>query len=139
MPNPLVQVQQYGQSLWYDYIRRRLITSGELQRLIDEDGLRGVTSNPSIFEKAIAGSTDYDDAFQALQTAGERDAKSIYEARAIEDIRSAADMMRSVYDRTNRRDGYVSLEVSPYLAHDSDGTLAEARRLWAAVNRTNVM
>jgi transaldolase/glucose-6-phosphate isomerase len=139
MSNPLVEVQRYGQSLWYDYIRRGLITSGELQRLIDEDGLRGITSNPSIFEKSIAGSTDYNDALQALEAQQDLDAKSLYERLAIQDIQAAADIMRPVYEQTARRDGYVSLEVSPYLAHDTEGTLSEARRLWSTVSRPNVM
>lgn len=139
MPNPLLEVQKYGQSLWLDYIRRSLITSGELERLIEEDGLRGVTSNPSIFEKAIAGSTDYDEALKALEARGDLDPKSLYEALAVEDIQAAADVLRPVYEQTRRRDGYVSLEVSPYLARDTEGTLAEARRLWQAVGRPNVL
>lgn len=139
MGNPLLDIQQYGQSIWYDNIRRGLITSGELQRLVDEDGLRGVTSNPAIFEKAITGSTDYDEALQALEQQPDLDAKAIYEHLAVGDIQMAADVMAPVYARTNRRDGYVSLEVSPYLAHDTAGTIAEARRLWQAVHRPNVM
>src|SRR5437588_5109172 len=139
MSNPLTEVQCYGQSLWYDYIRRGLITSGELKRLIEEDGLRGVTSNPSIFEKAIAGSSDYDDALQALAREGDLDASALYERLAIADIQAAADVLRPVYEQTRRRDGYVSLEVSPYLARDTEGTLAEARRLWSTVGRPNVM
>ena len=139
MANPLLDIQQYGQSIWYDNIRRGLITSGELQRLVDEDGLRGVTSNPAIFEKAITGSTDYDEALQALEQQPDLDAKAIYEHLAVGDIQMAADVMDAVYARTNRRDGYVSLEVSPYLAHDTAGTIAEARRLWQAVHRPNVM
>ena len=136
--NPLVGLQQYGQSVWLDYIRRSLITSGELRRLIDEDGLRGVTSNPSIFEKAIAGSTDYADVLQRL-SAGSDDPKSVYEQIAIRDVQDAADTLVDVYDRSNHRDGYVSLEVSPRVARDLDGTLKEARRLWRAVARSNVM
>src|SRR6266849_6634592 len=139
MANPLVEVQKYGQSLWYDNIRRGLILTGELQRLVNEDGLLGVTSNPAIFEKAIAGSTDYNNALSGLQRQGDRDAKSLYEQLAIDDIRDAADVMFPVYEKTNKRDGYVSLEVSPYLARDTAGTLAEARRLWTAVGRPNVM
>src|SRR6266852_4140499 len=139
MANPLVEVQKYGQSLWYDNIRRGLILTGELQRLVNEDGLLGVTSNPAIFEKAIAGSTDYNNALSGLQRQGDRDAKSLYEQLAIDDIRDAADVMFPVYEKTNKRDGYVSLEVSPYLARDTEGTLAEARRLWTAVGRPNVM
>ena len=139
MPNPLVDVQQYGQSLWYDNIRRSLITSGELQDFIAHDGLRGVTSNPAIFEKAIAGSTDYDEALKALEQQQDLDAKTLYEHLAVHDIQAAADVMLPVYNRTNKRDGYVSLEVSPYLAHDTAGTVEEARRLWHDVRRDNVM
>src|SRR4029079_15083865 len=112
--------------------RRSLITSGELRRLIDEDGLQGVTSNPAIFEKAVAGSTDYKDVLEAPE-ARTVDAKSLYERLAVRDIQDAADALRCVYERTSTRDGYVSLEVSPLLAHDTSGTLAEARRLWKAV------
>jgi transaldolase / glucose-6-phosphate isomerase len=132
-------LQKYGQSVWLDYIRRSLITSGELKRLIEEDGLRGITSNPSIFEKAISGSTDYADILGALQGESNLDAKARYEQLAIRDIQDAADMLRPVYDESKRRDGYVSLEVSPYLARDTKGTLEEARRLWKSVNRPNVM
>ncbi|MBI4640327.1 MAG: bifunctional transaldolase/phosoglucose isomerase, partial [Candidatus Tectomicrobia bacterium] len=139
MPNPLVDVQKYGQSIWYDNIRRGLITSGELQSLIDQDGLQGVTSNPSIFEKAIAGSTDYNNALKALERQQDMDAKTLYEQLAIGDIQDAADVMSPVYDKTTKRDGYVSLEVSPYLANDTAGTLEEARRLWKAVGRDNVL
>ena len=139
MANPLLEVQRYGQSLWYDNIRRGLITSGALQAMIDQDGLRGITSNPSIFEKAIGGSTDYDAALKALAARRDLDAKSLFEQLAIEDIRQAADLMRPVYEQTRKRDGYVSLEVSPYLAHDTAATQEEARRLWAAVDRPNVM
>src|SRR5882724_6693125 len=124
--NPLLGVLALGQSLWYDNIRRTLITSGELQGLIDHDGLRGVTSNPSIFEKAIAGSSDYNDLLLSMEKEKDRDAKSIYETLAIRDIQDAAGVMLPVYERTNRRDGYISLEVSPYLAHDTAGTLEEA-------------
>jgi transaldolase/glucose-6-phosphate isomerase len=137
--NPLHALSEYGQSVWLDYIRRGLITSGELKRLVDEDGLRGITSNPSIFEKAIAGSTDYNAALQALEQQCDMDAKALYELLAVVDIREAADVLLPVYQRTNKRDGYVSLEVSPYLAHDTAGTIAEARRLWQAVSRYNVM
>jgi transaldolase/glucose-6-phosphate isomerase len=137
--NPLKDLLKYGQSVWLDYIRRNLLTSGELKRLIEEDGLRGMTSNPTIFEKAIAGSTDYTDILQALQSQTDLDAKARYEILAIRDIQGAADFLRPVYDSSKRRDGYVSLEVSPYLARDTEGTLAEARRLWKTVNRENVM
>jgi transaldolase/glucose-6-phosphate isomerase len=136
--NPLLQLQKLGQSVWLDFIRRNLITSGELKRLIDEDGLRGITSNPSIFEKAIAGSTDYTDFLGQLQ-AQNLSASEIYERIAIRDIQDAADRLRPVYDSTNRRDGYVSLEVSPTLARNTQSTIAEARRLWKTVARENVM
>src|SRR5215831_5638058 len=137
--NPLKDLLNYGQSVWLDYIRRSLITSGELRRLIEEDGLRGMTSNPSIFEKAIAGSTDYAELLQSLRSRNDLDAKARYEILAIRDIQDAADALRSVYQSTKRRDGYVSLEVSPYLARDTQGTIAEARALWKAVGRDNVM
>jgi transaldolase len=136
---PLIDLQKFGQSVWLDYIRRNLITSGELKRLIDEDGLRGITSNPSIFEKAISGSTDYADLLQSLASRTDLDAKARYEILAIRDIQDAADMLRPVYEGSKRRDGYVSLEVSPYLARDTQGTLQEARALWKAVERENVM
>ena len=137
--NPVRDLQRYGQSIWLDYIRRNLLTGGELKKLIDEDGLRGMTSNPAIFEKAIVGSTDYTDLLQSLAQKHELDAKARYEVLAIRDIQDAADFLRPVYDATKRRDGYVSLEVSPYLARDTNGTLDEARRLWKAVARENVM
>ena len=137
--NPLKDLLKYGQSVWLDYIRRNLLTSGELKRLIEEDGLRGMTSNPAIFEKAIAGSTDYSDILQSLQSRTDLDAKARYEILAVRDIQDAADALRPVYDSSKRRDGYVSLEVSPYLARDTQGTLEEARRLWKTVNRENVM
>ena len=137
--NPLKQLLKYGQSVWLDYIRRNLIISGELKRLIDEDGLRGMTSNPSIFEKAIAGSTDYTDFLNSLRDRTDLDAKARYELLAIRDIQDAADLMHPVYDSAKRKDGFVSLEVSPYLAHDTQGTIAEARRLWKSVSRDNVM
>src|SRR5215510_128143 len=136
--NQLQSLQAYGQLVWLDYIRRSLITSGELQRLLDEDGLRGVTSNPSIFEKAIVGSTDYKDILDAPESRG-LDPKSLYERLAVRDIQDAADVLGPVYEQSNKRDGYVSLEVAPTLARDTEGTLQEARRLWSAVGRSNVM
>ncbi|MGA7287319.1 MAG: transaldolase [Terriglobales bacterium] len=136
--NPLTQLQTFGQSIWLDYIRRDLMASGELQRLITEDGLRGMTSNPSIFEKAIAGG-QYQDFLDSLAGRNDLDAKGRYELLAIRDIQDAADLLRPVYVSTKKRDGYVSLEVSPYLAHDTSGTLDEARRLWKSVSRENVM
>jgi len=137
--NPLKDLLKFGQSVWLDYIRRDLISSGELKRLIDEDGLRGMTSNPAIFEKAIAGSTDYSDILASLRGRSDLDAKARYELVAIRDIQDAADLLRPVYQQSNLRDGYVSLEVSPYLARDTEGTVEEARRLWKAVGRPNVM
>jgi transaldolase/glucose-6-phosphate isomerase len=137
--NPLKELLKFGQSVWLDYIRRNLLTSGELKRLIDEDGLRGMTSNPAIFEKAITGSTDYTDFLNSLKSRTDLDAKARYELLAIRDIQDATDMMRGVYDSSKKKDGYVSLEVSPYLARDTKGTIEEARRLWKAVGRGNVM
>jgi transaldolase/glucose-6-phosphate isomerase len=137
--NPLKELAKYGQSAWLDYIRRSLITSGELKRLIEQDGLGGVTSNPAIFEKAITGSTDYADALLELQKRKDLDAMGVYEILAIQDIQDAADTLRPVYDRSKKRDGYVSLEVSPFLARDTEGTIKDARRLWKAVNRPNLM
>lgn len=137
--NHLLELAKYGQSVWLDYIRRNLITSGELKRLIEQDGLAGVTSNPAIFEKAITGSTDYTEALLELQKRKDLDAMAIYEILAIKDIQDAADTLRPVYDRTKKRDGYVSLEVSPFLAKDTEGTIKDARRLWKAVNRPNLM
>jgi transaldolase/glucose-6-phosphate isomerase len=137
--NPLVQLHAFGQSIWLDYIRRDLLKGGELQRLITEDGLRGMTSNPAIFEKAIAGSAQYQDFLDSLAGRADLDAKARYELLAIRDIQDAADLLKPVYQSTNKRDGYVSLEVSPYLAHDTNGTLDEARRLWKSVARENVM
>src|SRR5215510_13198501 len=138
MSNALKELHRYGQSVWLDYIRRSLITSGELRRLVDEDGLRGVTSNPAIFEKAITGSSDYR-AILEQPEARTLDPKTIYERLAVQDIQDAADALRPIYDETSRRDGYVSLEVSPLLAYDAAGTLDEARRLWRAVGRDNLM
>jgi transaldolase / glucose-6-phosphate isomerase len=137
--HPIRALQAFGQSVWLDDLRRRLFTSGEFERLIAEDGLRGATSNPSIFERAIAGSTDYLSALQDIGRRGDMEPMALYEALAIRDIRDAADLLRPVYDRTVRADGYVSLEVSPYLAHDTQATIDEARRLWKVVARDNVM
>jgi transaldolase / glucose-6-phosphate isomerase len=132
-------VYELGQSVWYDNIRRGLITSGDFQRLIDDDAVVGVTSNPTIFEKAIDGSADYDDALRALVKQGVTDPRRAFFALAIEDIQMAADILRPIYDRTGRLDGYISLEVSPDLANDTRTTIAETRRLFAQVNRPNVM
>jgi len=136
--NPLKQLGTLGQSIWLDYIRRDLIAGGELRRLIEEDGLRGMTSNPAIFEKAIAGSQDYDEDIRATALEG-KDAQAIYEALSQHDVQSAADEFRPLYDRTDGTDGYVSLEVNPHLAHDTQGTTQEARRLWDAMDRPNVL
>ncbi len=136
--NPLVLLQKFGQAPWLDYIRRDLITSGELKRLIDDDGLCGMTSNPSIFEKAIAGSPDYAGLLTQLHAQG-MSAGDIYEKVAIRDIQDAADLFLPLYKTSNRRDGYVSLEVSPTLARNTQGTIEEARRLWKSVGRENIM
>jgi len=133
----LEKLETLGQSIWLDYIRRDLIANGELRRLIEEDGLRGITSNPSIFEKAIAESHIYDQEIRdmALKI---KDVKAIYEALSQRDVQNAADEFRSVYEKTDGKDGYVSLEVNPHLAHDTKGTIEEARRLWTALSRPNV-
>lgn len=136
--NPLVELQKLGQSIWYDNIRRALLDNGTIQGLITNDDLRGVTSNPTIFDKAISDSGDYTEALRKLAVAG-RSVPEIYEALAVEDIQRACDLFRPVYERTNKLDGYVSLEVSPLLANDTAGTIAEAQRLWATVSRPNVM
>ena len=137
--NPLKALLSYGQSMWLDYIRRDLITSGKLKSMIDDDGLRGMTSNPSIFEKAIADSHLYDDMLKSLGSRADLDATSRYEQIAIRDIQGAADILRPVYQSSEFRDGYVSLEVSPLLALETQKTIDEGRRLWKAVNRENVM
>ncbi len=134
---PLVELRTLGQSVWYDNIQRGLIQSGELKELIDA-GVVGITSNPTIFEKAIVGSTDYDDGLRALAASG-RHARTVYESLAIEDIGHAADLLRPVYEETDVLDGYVSIEVSPDLAHDTAATIEEARRLWASLARPNIM
>src|SRR5215813_14088784 len=136
--NALMELQSYGQSVWLDNISKAILDSGELQKLIDEDGLRGVTSNPTIFEKAINGSRDYDAVLKRLAEAG-RTVDEIYEALVIEDIRRATDLFRPLFQTTNGLDGYVSLEVSPRLANETQRTLEEARRLWKKVDRPNVM
>jgi len=136
--NPLKGLLAYSQSPWMDYIRRDLLTGGGLQKYIDNDGLRGMTSNPTIFEKAINGSTLYSDVLNSPE-AKSLNAKQLFEKLAIRDVQDACDIFRPVYDETKHRDGYVSLEVSPLLANDTNGTIEEARRLWKAVNRPNVM
>lgn len=135
--NPLKKLEMLGQSIWLDYIRRDLMASGELRRLIKEDGLRGMTSNPAIFEKAIAESNLYDQDIHDMASK-KKSVKEIYEALSQSDVRAAADEFRTVYEKTGGEDGYVSLEVNPHLARDTKGTIEEARRLWAALNRPNV-
>ena len=137
--NPLQELGSHGQSFWLDYIRRDLIHGGELRRLVEQDGLGGVTSNPAIFEKAFTSSKDYSETLAELQQQDDLGAMALYENLAIRDIRDAADVVRPVYERTDCRDGYVSLEVSPFLAHDTEGTLKQARRLWQEVGRDNLM
>ena len=136
--NPLQELNNYGQSFWVDYILRSMIMSGKLDMHIKEDGVRGITSNPAIFMKAISETDEYKESINSLSFQY-KDAKSIYEQLAIHDIQSTADSLRTVYDQTNKLDGYVSLEVSPHLARDTSGTLDEARRLWKAVAKENLM
>jgi len=138
MGNPLVELQQHGQSVWLDYIRRKSLLSGDVSALIDNDGLRGMTANPAIFQAAIAAGDDYDDLIARMLQDG-ADPNAIYEAIAIEDIQTACDQFRGVYDATNGLDGYVSLEVAPNLAHNTEGTIEEARRFWQTVDRPNLM
>lgn len=136
--NPLNKIQQHGQSIWLDLLDREIMNSGKLQSLIDDDDLRGLTSNPSIFEKAISGSADYDDDIAKLSK-NEDNNSAIFFDMAIADIQRAADIFKPVFDKTEGKDGFVSLEVSPYLALDTDGTIEQARELWKKVNRKNVM
>jgi len=138
--NPAREVQKLGQSIWLDYMRRDLITSGKLKRMIEEDGITGITSNPTIFEKAIAQSDQYDDAIQQLlQAYPEIDSATLFEKLEVEDIRMAADVLRPVYDHTGGNDGFVSIEVNPHLAYSTSRSIAEARRLWKEVDRPNLM
>ena len=135
--NPLKKLEALGQSVWLDYIRKDMIEDGELRRLIDEDGLHGITSNPSIFEKAIAESDLYDKDIQLL-VLKKKDVKEIYETLSINDIRNAADEFRPLFEKSDGRGGYVSLEVNPHLAYNTSGTIEEARRLWSTVDRPNI-
>jgi transaldolase len=138
--NSLAQLRQLGQSIWLDYIRRDLITSGKLQRLIDEDGVSGITSNPTIFQKALAGDSEYDAQIQAiLHRTRDLDSRTLFERIEAEDLEMGADRLRPTYDRTDGNDGFVSIEVSPHLAYDTETSIREARRLWKAVNRKNLM
>lgn len=136
--NPLKELQQLGQSVWYDNISRGLIRSGGLKKLIEEDGVRGVTSNPTIFEKALSAGTEYDEPFREL-VAQKKTIPEIFDALSVQDIQEAADQFGPLYEETDGQDGFVSLEVSPDHAHDAEKTVAEARRLWRWVNRPNVM
>ncbi len=137
--NPLQTLAEFGQSPWLDFIQRSFVENGSLARLVKEDGLKGVTSNPAIFEKAMGHGTDYDDQFKAIVQAGNTDVSEIYETMAIDDIRAATDVLKPVWDQTEGLDGYVSLEVSPYLGLDTEATIVEARRLWKAVGKPNLM
>src|SRR6266567_8332115 len=139
MTNPLKTLQEYGQSVWLDFVSRDLLKSGELARLVAEDGVRGVTSNPSIFEKAIGHGDDYDELIAAAEAAGDRDPGALFEGLAIHDIREGADALNPVYEQTQGRDGYISIEVSPYLAMQTHETIDEARRLWHSIGRRNLM
>jgi transaldolase len=135
--NHLKELESLGQSIWLDYLKRSSLDNGDFKNWIEQDGVTGLTSNPSIFEKAIAGSHDYDESIRALSQQG-KSVEEIYETLTVQDIQRAADLFRPTYDRLDGRDGFVSLEVSPKLAYDTAGTIAEARRLWAAVNRPNL-
>jgi len=137
--NPLKELQQHGQSVWLDFLARKSIAQGELKALVENDGVRGVTSNPAIFEKAIGHGDDYDGPLATLLKSRDRGVGDLYEALAVEDIQHAASVLKPVYDKLGGADGYVSFEVSPYLARDTDATVAEARRLWKAVDRKNLM
>jgi transaldolase len=138
MTNPLLQLKEYGQSVWYDNIDRAQLVSGQFKRLLDEDGVVGVTANPTIFQKSISHGDVYDEQMTQLIKEG-KSTGEIYEALVIQDICTVADTLRSIYNSTNRQDGYVSLEVSPDLAHNTEGTISEVRRFWKLVNRPNLM
>ena len=138
MTNPLLQLKELGQSVWYDNIDRSQLASGQFQRMLDEDGVVGVTANPTIFEKSISSGHAYDEQIDQLIREG-KSTNEIYEALIITDIQTVADILRPIYEQTNGHDGYVSLEVSPDLAHDTEGTLSEVRRFWKMVNRPNLM
>src|SRR4249919_3839987 len=137
--NPVKALENHGQAIWLDFLARGFVAKGDLKRLIDTDGVKGVTSNPSIFEKAIGSSDEYDGAIGNTLKKGDRPVAELFEHLAVEDIQRAADVLRPVYDRLKGEDGFVSLEVSPYLAMDTEGTIAEAERLWKDVRRKNLM
>src|SRR5579884_783285 len=136
--NPLLQLKELGQSVWYDNIDRAQLASGQFKRMLDEDGVVGVTANPTIFQKSISSGHAYDEQMQQLIREG-KSTNEIYEALVIRDIQTVADLLRPIYDRTAGKDGYVSLEVSPELAHNTEGTLSEVRRFWQMVDRPNLM
>ena len=138
MANPLVEIRRFGQSVWYDNIQRGLITSGDFQKMVAEDGVAGVTSNPTIFEKAIDNSTDYDDDIRKLAARG-KDVKDAYEALVVKDVQLAADILRPIYEQTGGADGFTCLEVAPDLAYDTEASIEAAHRLWALLDRPNVM
>src|SRR6201992_1080915 len=137
--NPVKKLEEHGQAVWLDFLARGFVVKGDLKKLIDSDGVKGVTSNPSIFEKAIGSSDEYDGAIGNALKKGDRSVADLFEHLAVEDIQHAADVLRPVYDEFNGNDGFVSLEVSPYLAMDTKGTIAEARKLWKDVHRKNLM
>src|SRR5262245_8965614 len=137
--NPVKALETHGQAVWLDFLARGFVAKGDLKKLIDTDGVKGVTSNPAIFEKAIGSSDEYDGSIEKAMKKGARSVDDLFEAVAVEDIQAAADVLRLVYDATHGGDGFVSLEVSPYLANDTKGTIAEAQRLWKDVHRKNLM
>src|SRR5271170_3568080 len=137
--NPLKTLQDHGQAVWLDFLSRGFIAKGGLKKLVDDDGLRGVTSNPSIFEHAVGHTGEYDEAIAGILRAHDRSAGEIFEQLAVEDIKRATDVLRPVFDAAHGADGFVSIEVSPYLATDTQATIAEAKRLWSAIDRKNVM
>src|ERR1700704_5215583 len=137
--NSVEALENHGQAVWLDFLARGFVAKGDLKKLIDTDGVKGVTSNPSIFEKAIGSSDEYDGAIGHALRKGDRPVAELFEHLAVEDIQHAADVLRPVYDRLKGADGFVSLEVSPYLAKDTKGTIAEAERLWKQVKRRNLM
>jgi transaldolase len=138
MTNPLLQLKEYGQSVWYDNIDRAQLVSGQFKKLLDEDGVVGVTANPTIFQKSISHGDAYDEQITQLIKEG-KSTNEIYEALVIKDVQTVADILRPIYDRTNRQDGFVSLEVSPDLAHNTEGTISEVRRFWKLVDRPNLL
>src|ERR1700751_5666262 len=137
--NPVKALENHGQAVWLDFLARGFVAKGDLKALIDTDGVKGVTSNPSIFEKAIGSSDEYDGAIGSALKSGDRPVADLFEGAAVEDTQPAAAVLPPVYDRSNGDDGFVSLEVSPYLAMDTKATIAEAERLWKHVHRKNLM